>query len=305
MADTEAPSISVIIPTLNASGLLDTIVKAIRGQLMAVCEIIVIDSASEDNSAAKAAELGCKVIKIDRKVFNHGSTRNVAAAEASGDVIIFMTQDAVPADNRLTQELIAPLRDPQTAASYARQIPAADASPVEKFSRQFNYPAVPALKSLELLRKLGIKTFFFSNVCSAIKREVFVESGGFNSVIMNEDMMFSSRLILSGYKTAYCPGAVVIHSHNYSFMKQFKRNFDIGVSLNEGRLLKYASPAGEGLRYLRQGAAMLLKEGNLYWLIYFIVDACFRYAGYAMGIRYNTLPKQFRRWMSAHPFYFS
>ncbi|MBF0556302.1 MAG: glycosyltransferase family 2 protein [Nitrospirae bacterium] len=297
-------SISVIIPTLNASALLDPIVRAIRGQLTAVAEIIVIDSASVDNSAAIAGSLGCKVIKIDRAAFNHGTTRNIAASAASGDVIIFMTQDALPADNRLTQELLVPLQDPQTAASYARQIAAADAAPVERFSREFNYPGIPILKSLDALNALGIKTFFFSNVCSAIKREVFMESGGFQSAIMNEDMLFASRLILSGYKVAYCPEAAVIHSHNYSFTKQFRRNFDIGVSLKEGRLLKYANPGGEGLRYLREGAARLLNEGKYSWLLYFILDSCFRYAGYSMGVRYDLLPKALRRWMSIHPFYF-
>ncbi|WP_420263595.1 glycosyltransferase family 2 protein [Candidatus Magnetominusculus dajiuhuensis] len=297
-------SISVIIPTLNASALLDPIVGAIREQLTAVREIIVIDSASVDNSADKAVSLGCKVIKINRADFNHGTTRNIAARAASGDVIIFMTQDALPADNRLTRELLVPLQDPQTAASYARQIAAPDAAPVESFSREFNYPNRPILKSLEALNTLGIKTFFFSNVCSAIKREVFIALGGFNAAIMNEDMLFASRLILSGYKVAYCPDAAVIHSHNYSFTKQFKRNFDIGVSLKEGCLLKYASPAGEGLRYLREGVSRLLNEGKYSSLTYFILDTCFRYAGYSMGVRYDLLPKPLRRWMSIHPFYF-
>ncbi|MBF0458180.1 MAG: glycosyltransferase family 2 protein [Nitrospirae bacterium] len=297
-------SISVIIPALNASGTLEGIVKAINGQLCAVREIIVIDSASDDNTAALAGALGCKVIQIAREEFNHGTTRNAAARAALGDVIIFMTQDALPADNRLTQELLVPLSDPRTAASYARQTAAGKASPVERFSREFNYPDVPVLKSLDALTALGIKTFFFSNVCSAVKRDIFIETGGFKSVIMNEDMVFASQLILSGYKVAYCPGAAVIHSHNYSFTKQFSRNFDIGVSLKEACLLKYASPGGEGLRYLKEGAGDFLRERKYSWLIYFILDSCFRYAGYSIGVRYNLLPKPLRRWMSSHPFYF-
>ncbi|MCG6553746.1 MAG: glycosyltransferase [Candidatus Magnetominusculus sp. LBB02] len=297
-------SISVIIPTLNAAATLGAIVKAIGGQLTAVEEIIVIDSASSDGTAELAASLGCRVITIGRDEFNHGTTRNTAVAAASGDVIIFMTQDAVPADDRLTEQLIIPLQDPKTAACYARQIAEEDASPIERFSREFNYHGIPTLKSIDALNELGIKTFFFSNVCSAIKKAVFTELGGFSPVIMNEDMMFCSRLILSGYKVAYCPLAVVTHSHNYSFTKQFRRNFDIGVSLKEAGLLRYASPGGEGLRFIREGASRFLRQGKYYWFSYFIVEACFRYAGYSAGIRFNLLPKPLRRWMSAHPFYF-
>jgi rhamnosyltransferase len=304
-ADAAPASISVIIPTLNASKSLGAIVKALDGQAAAVKEIIVVDSASVDGTAEMAAALGCNVIKIAREGFNHGLTRNAAAGAATGDVLVFMTQDALPANDRLTAELLVPLKDPGTAASYARQIAAPDAAPVERFSRQFNYPNVPIVKGLDVLGECGIKTFFFSNVCSAIKREVFMEMGGFQSAIMNEDMLFASRLIFSGYKTAYRPEAAVIHSHNYSFIQQFRRNFDIGVSLKENDfLLKYASPVGEGLRYVKEGAAQLLKEGRYLWLIYFFMDTCFRYAGYSMGIRYDMLPKTLRRRMSMHPFYF-
>ncbi|MBF0320592.1 MAG: glycosyltransferase [Nitrospirae bacterium] len=211
-------SISVIIPTLNAAVTLEAIVGALTAQASPVKEIIVIDSASVDGTAALAGTLGCKVLTIAREEFNHGLTRNVAAQAATGDVLIFMTQDALPANDRLTAELLVPLKDPRTAASYARQIAAEDAAPIERFSREFNYPNVPIVKSLDILDERGIKTFFFSNVCSAIKRDIFIELGGFQPAIMNEDMLFSSRLILSGYKVAYWPEAAVVHSHNYSFI---------------------------------------------------------------------------------------
>ncbi len=81
---------------------------------------------------------------------------------------------------------------------------------------------------------MGIKTFFFSNVFSAIRRKEFEEIGGFpENVIMFEDMLFAAKLIERGYKIAYVPEAKVIHSHDYSLVQQFRRYYQAGVSFKE------------------------------------------------------------------------
>lgn len=46
-------------------------------------------------------------------------------------------------------------------------------------------------------------------------------------------MIYAGRLIQEGYAVAYAADAKVIHSHNYSCMQQFHRNFDLGVSQAE------------------------------------------------------------------------
>ena len=96
-------------------------------------------------------------------------------------------------------------------ASFGRQIPRPDASPTENFTRLFNYPETPMIKGIEDLPRLGIKTFFFSNVCSAIKTKEFKELGGFpENIIMFEDLIFAAKAILKGYKIAYVPEAKVM-----------------------------------------------------------------------------------------------
>ena len=41
-------------------------------------------------------------------------------------------------------------------------------------------------------------------------------------------MIMGFALIGSGHKIAYVADAMVIHSHNYSYGQQFRRNFDLG-----------------------------------------------------------------------------
>ncbi|MBF0464021.1 MAG: glycosyltransferase family 2 protein [Nitrospirae bacterium] len=307
--------VSVIIPTINAAGSIRKVAASCFNQKYEdgtpiSTEVIVIDSSSSDNTVEIARALGCKTIIIPVSEFNHGDTRNRAASIASGRVLMFMTQDALPVNDTLFAAILKPLTDPLTAAAFARQIPKKNANPVECFSRTFNYPDIGMVKSKDVIGLLGIKTFFFSNVCSAIKREAFTEAGGFPSVIMNEDMMMSSKLIFSGYNVVYEPSALVYHSHNFSLMQQLKRHFDIGVSLKENNLLNYVRPDGEGLRYFMTGLRHFLNDDTqlpthkLLWLIYFILQTIFRFIGYTAGTHYEKISKPLRKHLSGHPSYF-
>ncbi|WP_286723858.1 glycosyltransferase, partial [Pelotomaculum sp. PtaB.Bin117] len=256
--------ISLIIPTLNGEKFLSLLLTSLKRQTHPPVEIIVMDSSSGDRTAEIAAEMGCKTVVIEREAFDHGGTRNLGAEIAAGDVLVFMTQDALPADDRFLENLVKPLANqtnPLIAASFGRQLARQDAVPPEKFARLFNYPGTGMVKSKEDLPRLGIKAFFFSDVCSAVRKREFEEVGRFpEKVIMNEDMILAAKLILRGYKVAYVPEAAVRHSHNYSLSQHFRRYFDIGVSLKMNNwLLEYTKAEGEGFRFVRDQFVYLIK----------------------------------------------
>ena len=133
--------ISVIIPPLNAQGYLAQQLQALGQQTMAPDEIIVIDSESTDDTRRIAREMGACVMQVRRAEFNHGRTRNIAASQARGDFLVFLTQDALPVDEHLIRELVTPLTTDGVAISYGRQIAYPQARAIEKFVRSFNYPA--------------------------------------------------------------------------------------------------------------------------------------------------------------------
>ena len=239
--------VSVVIPTYNAEQYIDGLLKSLTRQT-AVPEIVVVDSSSSDGTVDIAESYGAKVLQIKKEDFNHGGTRNLGAGQADGDVVVFLTQDALPADPRSIGALAEALEDPETAASYGRQIPREDAMPTERFARCFNYPDKPVLKSWNDIPQLGIKTFFFSNVCSAVRVKEFKKLGGFpENLIMFEDMLFAAKLLRDGYRIAYVPGARVIHSHNYGWVQQFKRYEMAGISFSENPwFLQYGKGRNEG-----------------------------------------------------------
>lgn len=278
--------ISVIIPTLNAAPVIGHLLSGLLSQDLQPREIIVIDSSSQDATVEIAKRLGVRTITIPKSSFNHSKTRNQAALMAEGDILVFMTQDALPVDNTLLRSLTAPLPDNDIAATYARQIPRPDASLLEIFTRNFNYPEQPCVKSLNDIGRLGIKTFFSSNVCSSMKKELFIRVGMFpEGIRANEDMLITAKYITSGYKVAYVPEAKVFHSHRQSIFSQCRRYYHIGSSIRRNRwILDYARAEGEGMRFIRKQLAFVVKKQKFYLIPYIFCESLAKYAGFRIGL---------------------
>jgi rhamnosyltransferase len=281
--------ISVIIPTLDAGSILGRLLLSLSKQTTPM-EVIVVDSSSTDHTVKVAQNYGVKVLTVNKNDFNHGQTRNIAARTSKSDVLVFMTQDSLPTDEYCLENLLKPLVNTQAIASFGRQIFNQDAAPTEQFARIFNYPGTPTIKWIDDLPKLGIKTFFFSNVCSAIKTKEFKELGCFpENVIMFEDLIFAAKAILNGYKIAYVPEAKVIHSHNFSLKQQFQRYLDAGISLrNNTWIFEHAKTNREGAKFLKQEIAYLSKNRQYQWIPYAIAESVFKFAGFWLGIHGMT-----------------
>ncbi len=295
-------SISVIIPTLNAEKYIFSLLTNIWAQNLKPSEILVIDSSSDDNTGSIAESLKARVIRISREAFDHGGTRNLAIKKSCGEIIVLLTQDAQPFNSYFIETLISPLKDDSIALSYGRQVPRNDADPIERFVRQFNYPEESIIKDINKIPILGIKTFFCSNVCSAIRRKEFVEVGGFpENIIMNEDMVLAAKLIFKGYKIAYQSSALVLHSHNYRLKEQFQRYFDIGVSISRNKwLLKNIKTESEGIRLIKEQTKYLIAEKKFSFILYGFLQAMMKYSGYRLGMAEEKLPLKLKRSFSMH-----
>ncbi|MBR2765703.1 MAG: glycosyltransferase family 2 protein, partial [Blautia sp.] len=234
-----------------------------------------------------------EVTHIEKMEFDHGGTRDKAARESLAQVFVFMTQDALPADEHLLERLTEPFEaDDKVGAVYARQLPRPDCRRIERFYRNFNYPDKSTVRSQEDAAVFGIRTYFCSNVCAAYRADIYRKTGGFPShAIFNEDMVCVGQMLQQGYKVAYAAGARVIHSHNYTCAQQFRRNFDLGVSQTDfpGIFGGFVSE-GEGLAMVRNNAGHLIREGHPFEVGYLILQSAAKYAGYRLGKHYRTLP---------------
>jgi rhamnosyltransferase len=292
------PRIGVVIPTLQAARYFPALLPALRAQTLPPSAIVVMDSSSTDDTVALARAAGAMVEVIPRAAFDHGGTRN-RGAELAGDVdiLVFMTQDALPVDNDFLGRLVQPLMDGSAAAAFARQVPYAQASPAEKFARACNYPDFSQLRTANDIPRLGVRAFFFSDVASAVKRSAFAQVGRFpERTITNEDMILCSRLLAAGETVAYQAQAQVFHSHDYSIVQQFRRAFDTGVFFrDQATELAGARTGGEGLRFTVRQLGWLLRQGHPFWALRSVIENGARFLAFQCGRHHQWLPLAVKR----------
>ncbi len=287
-------SVSVVIPTLNAERWLDKQLSCLLSQTVDA-EIIVIDSGSTDATSQISARYAphVRLLEIPNEDFDHGRTRDYGLRQSGGDFVLFLTQDALPTDAHYIEKLLEPLSNERVAGVFGRQIAWEDAPAFERLTRLFNYPETGRVWSEADIPRYGVKSYFFSNSCSAIRRSAYEAVGGFDApIITNEDMMLAAKLLHAGWSLAYAPEAAVWHSHVYTLPQVYKRNVQIGRVMEQYReRLTRAEPTGEGLRMVRFVCGELLCAGKFGQIPAFLMRAAVRFMGYRAGKRLESNTK--------------
>ncbi len=294
---------SIIVPIRNAPEQAGALLAKLKDQTVSD-EIIVVDSSTAEEGAGVRETGMVRLIRVPETAFDHGGTRTLAAEAAKGDIVVFLSQDALPFDERSIENLVRPLEDERVGAVYGRQLPSAGASPFAAHLRLFNYPETSCIRSLADKGKFRIKTPFLSNAFSAYRKKALLRVGGFKGrLILGEDTYAGAKLLLAGYKIAYAADAAVYHSHNYTALQEFRRYFDIGVfHRSEGWILEeFGRAEGEGMRYVCSGVRYLAKQGRPWLVPEFLLRNCLKYAGYALGGNYEKIPPALVRKLSMHP----
>jgi rhamnosyltransferase len=301
--------ISVIIPVQNGGEDLRRCLGGIERQdLDEPVELLVVDSASRDGSPELARSRGARVLAVGGTEFLHGATRNLAAQEASGDVLVFTSQDAYAPGHDWLARLAGALRtDDALAGVYGRQVPHHGASPPEQFFLGFLYGPEPRVQRAAGQDEVSMQTTLFSNVNSAIRRDVWKRFPFADDLFFAEDQDWARRVLLAGYAIAYEPQAVVRHSHAYTVGSALKRFFDAGASAERGFLAGGSASAGvlrrEALRYAREELAWLVQTGRRRWIPYAAVYELAKFLGVQLGARHRLLPLWAKRRLSFYPDY--
>lgn len=299
--------ISVVIPVKNGGADLERCLDGIAAQAIdEQVEVVVVDSGSSDGSVELAHDRGVVLKEIAPEDFSHGAARNLGARLASGETLVFISQDAHPEDERWLRRLVAPLRTERDVAGvYGRQLPHEGAHPPEEYFLDFLYGPTRRRQSADRRSALSMETTLFSNVNAAMPKAIWERFPFVEDIIMSEDQDWSRRVLLAGFTVAYEPEAAVRHSHNYTLAGAFRRFFDSGASADRAylagereseRVLRAAA-----LRYARGELAWLWRTGRRRWIPYAIVYEGIKLVGLVLGANHRRLPTRLKRRLSAMP----
>lgn len=224
--------VSVVIPVKNGEEFLDEVLTSTLSQKTDFpYELVVIDSGSKDSSLEIIKKHDVKLIQIPSHEFNHGLTRNLGVENSDGEFIAFITQDATPANENWLSNLISPFADnPQIAGVFGKHIARENCDPIVSINLDHHFD-----NTISPVRKCWHKDegyeankgiyVFFSNNNSCIRRSVW-EKIPFRKLEMSEDQNWAQDILEAGLVKCYEPTAIVIHSHTYSPIEWFQRNFD-------------------------------------------------------------------------------
>lgn len=293
------PRVSVVLPTLNGASTLPPLLAAVaRARACHELELVAIDSGSTDATCALLHTAGARLLDLGGTTFGHGSARNRAAAQSSGDVLVFVTQDVEPVGDDWIGPLLAPLGEERVAGAFGRQVPRG-ASPEEAFLASVNYPATGRrITAADAARGFAPGATFFSSAFCAIRRDAW-QQVPFPDVVMSEDQGWALAALRAGYEVVYEPGSAAYHGHDFPLGRAFRRNFDSGSSLAALGISGGAWRAG--LAHLSRELRWIARHHGVRRLPRTLAYEVVRMAGFQCGRLERALPRRVVRTLGEAP----
>jgi glycosyltransferase involved in cell wall biosynthesis len=202
--------VSVVIPARDAAETVGGVLEALAAQEPAPAEVIVVDDASRDGTAAIAEQHGAKVVRVERSR-SAGGARNRGWDEATGDVVVFLDSDAIPADGWAAGLQRALEEFPDAVVTCARTFTA---------RTRWGWVAHLEFETPYLPQGEPGERPTLSSFCMALPREAplrWHESYG------GEDGLFSVDALAAGYRLVFDPRFHAVHDHRRETLADLRR----------------------------------------------------------------------------------
>jgi rhamnosyltransferase len=310
--------VSIIILVKNGDAYLEEVLKKVFAQAIEeTFEVIAIDSGSTDNTKEILAQFPIYVEEIPPTTFNHGETRNLGARISKGEYIVYLTQDAIPLDEKWLDRLLDPLReDPLVAGAFSSQRPRGDCHLMER--RQILQTELTSGRATRVNSAIGNPDYernrypfiWFSNTSSCIRKEVW-NAFPFRKLEFAEDQDWAQRVLEAGFKTVYVSDSIVIHSHHYKPLRNFRRHFEHARAMREifGKeefpqfkniFLATRESVKADFRFFQSEGGTA--RGFLRWFFPSLFWYLSAFAGLWLGTHMDKVPLKWREKLSLQPF---
>lgn len=281
-------NIDVICPLYNAEKYIEKLDDSIKKQQkVELNQIRYVLTKSNDKTEEILKKIKANYKQIETKDFSHSLVREKEAFDSQSDIVVFITQDIIIEDNMWLYKLVKDIENGKCEASYSKQI--CNNNSIEKYTRELNYPEESRFVTKDDIDKLQLRTFFFSDASSAIKRETFIKLNGYDNknLPINEDMYIAYKLIMNGYTIKYCEDSRVIHSHNFTLKQIYDRYYLTGKFFKQNSYLNKYKVNNSGFGMAKYVLKRALQDKNWKALICFLPNMAVRFIGMKVGKNTN------------------
>ncbi len=298
--------VSIVIPTKNGGDDIGNCLSSIFAQETETdLEVILIDSGSTDKTLETIGQFPVQLIEIKPEEFGHGRTRNLGARLATGRYLVFLNQDAVPANRFWLSSLIRNMTDRSIAGVYSRWLPKPGCNPIEAQEVSSIFGPIKEIKNLKNVtesdyRKNIDRLIRFSTVSCCMTKNTWEERPFNEKILIGEDQEWAKRVLEAGYTLVYEPQSIVYHSHNYSVQAYFKRNFDAGLSFREITGANYSCLIMPMAVFYDSFCAWMSTH-SIRWTLYSSMRSAVRSTGLLLGANHKLIPHKLKKRMSTVP----
>ena len=230
---------SIIVPVYNRPDEVDELLQSLTEQELKDFEVVIVEDGSQ-KPCKDVCDKFADILDLHYYVKENGGpgqARNYGAERARGEWLIILDSDVVLPKGYLkaVEEGVStplPHREGQGGGSLAA-FGGPDAShpsftPVQK---AISYSMTSFFTTGGIRGgKAKLDKFFPRSYNMGIRRDVYMELGGFSKMRFGEDIDFSYRIVEAGYKTALIPEAWVWHKRRTDLKKFFRQVYNSGIA---------------------------------------------------------------------------
>ena len=242
---------SIVIPTRDRPGRLASCLEAVARLAFPRrrFETIVVDDdgrRSVDPGVSRAAERsGARIVRQDHA--GPGAARNRGAAEARGELLVFLDDDCAPVPDWLDALDRARAANPGCGVG-GRTVNALSGNVYSSASQAL----IDYLYGYYNTGSRPIPLFTTSNL--ALPRAEFERLGGFDRRFTRaggEDRELCLRWVRAGGRLVYAPDATVLHSHRLAAHSFLRQHFTYGRGASQFHRLRGSAPIPEPASFYR------------------------------------------------------
>ena len=200
--------------------------------------LVAFDNASTDGTLEEIRKYTDCVRHVPAGRYVPGRVLNQGMAATTGEFVVFLNSDCTPQNDSMLSALLAGFTGDKVAAVFGRQMP------------RPNCRALMAKDTDDTYGDGARRRFWrhcFSMALSAIRRSVWETMPFQEDLQYSEDIDWTWRARQRGYEIRYVPGAMVMHSHNYTLRQFYKRHYGEGRA--EAHIFEWSPWERSLLRY--------------------------------------------------------